>query len=198
MHIIYRIGVLAVTFAQMAIADDHEAKRRRFWDLEAGEYHFRYLEAIDTGKLDPPKNNIPEEIVNDTRAQMYYQAGFLRGVQQYQFEEELKNRNPIRPCILPQGVFRWEQEGFIRGCAVANEVGSAIQMDVLHVLVRELQKDDSTPDSAVDAAIQTLEQQRVERQRLEQSGTLHPATKPADKPPVKEQPTSPTPKDAPR
>jgi hypothetical protein len=199
MNKIFQIGLIAAVFIQIATAEETDAKYARFLNLEAAEYHWRYVEAVDAGKLDLAENTIPKEISNDARARAYYRAGFLRGVREYRIESELKNSNSQRPCIPLLGVFRWELEGFIKGCAAARVVGSAIQKDIQDVLVRELQRDNSTPDSAIEAALKVIGQQWEDRERrAEQPGPAQPATQPADNPPANDQTSTPTSKVSPR
>ena len=199
MNKIFQIGLVAAVFIQISTAEETDAKYARFLNLEAAEYHWRYIEAIDAGKLDLPENTIPDDISSDARARAYYNAGFLRGVREYRIESELKNSNSQRPCIPPHGVFRWELEGFIKGCAVARVVGSAIQKDIQDVLVRELQKDNSTPDSAIEAALRVIGQQWDDRvRRDEQTGAGQPAPKSVEKIPVEVQPLPPPSEDAPK
>ena len=194
---IFQNVLAAAILIQISTAGEKDAKTDHFLGIAAGEYHWRYLEAIDAGKLDLVESIIPEKIANDARARAYYHAGFIRGVLEYQIESALKNSNSQRPCIPQHGVLSWELEGFIKGCAAARDVGMAIQKDIQDVLVRELQRDDSNPDSAIEAALRVIEQQRNDREKRADPGAAQPATKPADKVPPIDQPPTPTSKDGP-
>ncbi len=82
-------------------------------------------------------------------------------------------------------------------------VVAAILISIEALLVIELEKDDSPPDSSIEAArdraLRVIAQKRHDRERrAEQQGAGQPVTKPADKVPAKVQPLTPTSKDGPR
>jgi len=192
---LFHLGLAAAMLGQCAFAEDRDAKAARYKDLVDGEFHARFLDAMDAGKLDPPENIIPEALRNDARKRMYFQAGFIRGVRSYQTNDGLMRTGGTR-CMKLRDVFEWELDGFIEGCKFAEKVGESIQFELNHVLSEELKKEGVTPDTALDTAIGEIERSRGERLRAEQAD--QPPTKPADKPPVKGQPSTPTSKDGPR
>lgn len=191
------LGIVAAMLGQCAFAEDKDTKATRYKNLVDGEFHARFLDAMDAGRLDPPENVIPETYRNDARKRMYFQAGFVRGVRSFQANDGLTRGEGTR-CMKLRDVFEWELDGFIEGCKFAAKVGESIQIELNHVLLEELKKDGNTNDTALDTAIGEIERSRVERLRAEQAGADQPATKPADKPPVKDQPSTPTSKDGPR
>jgi hypothetical protein len=194
---LFHLGFVAAMLGQCAFAEDKDVKVARYKDLVDDEFHARFLDAMDAGKLDPPENIIPEAFRNDARKRMYFQAGFIRGVRSYQMNDGLTRGDGTR-CMKLRDIFEWELDGFIEGCKFAEKVGESIQIELNHVLNEELQKEGVTPDTAFDTAISEIERSRVERLRAEQAGAGQPATKPADKPAVKDQPSTPTSKDGPR
>ena len=173
------------------LANTIDDKQARYDVLAAGEYHMRFLDAINAGKLDVPDDSIPPAIKNDARARMYFQAGFLRGVRSYSTVTGLHNSEGggIHENFH-RGVFYWELEGFLKGCDRAYEFGKKIRHEIDEPMSRELQKDNFNPEVALDVAIKVLERIDVERNQAEQPDPAQPATKPADEDPLKDQPST--------